>query len=852
MNKLFINKEFEKLKRVNTLPFRSFYIPFKSDDIFDFKEGIIDKNSSSLYISLNGEWLFKEHKGYEQIQLDEKMNEYIDVPSCVQTKGYDYHQYTNWLYPFHFNPPFVPTDNPLFHYRKIINLKLKDKYYLNFDGVDSAFYLYINNKYVGYSQISHSTSEFDITSFLNDGENIIDVIVLKWCASSYLEDQDKFRFSGIFRDVYILNRKEEHIRDYKIQSINKDNKWYISVINLSNDNFNVSFNNDVRVVKPLQEELFLVNNVILWSTTNPYLYDVIIFNNYEKILERIGLRKVNIIDGVFYINDKHIKLKGVNRNETHPDRGCALTLADTINDLKIIKSLGINAIRTSHYQNMPEFYMLCDLMGIYVVAEADVETHGAVSEKYDLKLWQDFANNGIFDEGVLDREISLYEREKNRTSVVIWSIGNEASYGRMFYEGIDYIHTHDDRPIQYEGLYSLVDKKEYYTSRIDICSRMYPSIEDIKDNYLNDKNETRPLLICEYSHAMGNSCGDIKDYWDLINSSNRIIGAFVWEFCDHAVNVNNKLLYGSDFPTHHNDGNFCLDGIVSPYRKIKTNALEVKAIYKGEINEDKEINVKPLLSVNDNNALMCSISDERPEINEIFSNNKNVLLKPIKVNLLRPFIDNERDERYLLEKLLNAKHVIKVKNIKDNLTIFNVDVKDDNDKYLSYCLNILKHNKGLDITLSYELFSDIRPTRIGLGFAMEKVDGFIFDGYGPLESYVDKHHYAKFDTYQINLKDDFEDNLKPQESGSHYSSVRLETKDLLVLSDKPFSFNILPYSFDTLINTNHNYELIEDDKVYINLDLFMSGVGSHSCGPVLDEKYRVPKKGKGTFRIIFK
>ena len=510
MSNIFKNKEYLSTNRINTLPFRSHYIPFGIEQDFAFNYGIVDKTKSNKFISLNGEWSFKEHKIFTELKnIDETLEETIEVPSCVQMKGYDYIQYTNYVYPFPYNPPFVPNVNPCFHYRKTINLELKDKYYLIFEGVDNAFYLYINNKFVGYSQISHSKSEFDVTDYLLDGDNTIDVVVLKWSKSSYLEDQDKFRFSGIFRDVYLLNRNANYIWDYKIEPVKKDGEWYVRILNLSNSSFNVGFQGLTYEVNSNKDIYIKVKDAHIWSDKSPYLYDVVIYNNYEKILERVGLRSVYIKDAVFYINDEHIKLKGVNRHESNPKTGATVSIEDTYNDLKLIKSINANAIRTSHYPDIPEFYELCDLLGIYVMDEADVETHGVVSSEggYSLELWREFANSGMFDDGVYDREVSLYERDKNRTSVIMWSIGNESSYGTMFHKGIDYIKNKDNRPIHYEGIFNIGLIDEYYTDRIDVISRMYPTIDQIKDEFLNNEKEFRPLCLCEYTHSMGNSCG---------------------------------------------------------------------------------------------------------------------------------------------------------------------------------------------------------------------------------------------------------------------------------------------------------------------------------------------------------
>lgn len=838
--------EYLETKRINTCSFRSHYIPFAKNDRFVFKNKIIDKTGSSEFTSLNGMWGFDVYKNMSSIDdINKPLTKKIDVPSCVQCRGYDYYQYINHIYPFPYNPPFVPDNNPVFHYCKTIQLKAIKNLFLVFEGVDSAFYLYINGQYVGYSQISHSKSEFNITEYVKEGENTIDVLVLKWCASSYLEDQDKFRFSGIFRDVYLLNRPNGYIWDYKITPVNNGDKWFFNFKNLSDTSLEVLFNNKVFVVYKRKEIDIEVDNPIIWSVDNPYLYDIVIQSNEEKILERVGLRKVEIQDGVFYINGKHIKLKGVNRHESHPVNGATVTIEDTLNDLLLIKSINANAIRTSHYPDIPEFYELCDVLGIYVVDEADVESHGAAGEEYSLQRWQDFANSGIFDDAVLDRETSLYERDKNRTSVIIWSLGNESNWGSMFFKGADYIHAHDNRPIHYEGIMNLVDKSDYYTKRIDICSMMYPSTDFIKDFYLNDPKETRPLMLCEYSHAMGNSCGDVKDYWELINSTDRIIGAFIWEWCDHAVTVDGQLKYGSDFPEHRNDGNFCCDGLVTPYRKFKSSTCEVKAIYDPDFKEPDLNFRKTDLVFDKKKELKCDINNQGEMIS--LGLKGNILLEPISINITRADIDNEMHDRDKLNRIRNAKKVVKqTKNGGFAVNFYDFD----EILLLSIEYDFELIHDVLKVNVSYKKMTDFMLQRVGIKFALSvENNDFEYYGFGPHESYIDKHNSCVIGDHRISLKDNKMVYIKPQEYGSRYYCSNLITRDICVWADKPFSFSIFPYSEDTIRNTKHNYELPKPDKAFVSLDLAMSGVGSHSCGPELNKKYCVPDEGSNTFYI---
>lgn len=845
MSKLFItNKEWESTERINVCDFRSHYIPFLISNEPKYVHNIIDKNSSNEFVALNGEWDFEEHKNIGEIHfVDEKMTKKIDVPSCVQCRGYDYHQYVNYTYPFPFNPPFVPKENPVFHYRRTFDLKELKNLFIVFEGVDSAFYLYVNNEYIGYSQITHSKSEFNITKFAKIGTNIIDVFVLKWCASSYLEDQDKFRFTGIIRDVYLLNRPNKYIWDYKIESVFDKNRWSIKISNLSDVDFFVNFEENKYFIQKGTTAIVEIANPKLWSNESPYLYDVLIYNDVEEIHERIGLRDIKIKNKVFTLNNKKIKLKGINRHESNPYNGSTVSIEDTYKDLKIIKKLNANAIRTAHYPDIPEFYELCDVLGIYVVNEADVESHGAVQEGYNLQKWQDFANNGIYDNAIYDRERSLYERDKNRTCVLIWSLGNESNWGKMFYQGADYIHAHDNRPIHYEGIFNLVDRSDYYTKRIDINSMMYPSIETIKEKYFDDKNETRPLLLCEYTHAMGNSCGDVKTYWDFINSHDEIIGAFVWEFCDHTVIVDGKLKYGNDFNERFNDKNFCVDGMVTSFRDLKSSALEVQSVY-GNVKTPqivaKKLNLKPNLQ----RKIDFNI-DENGCVNKL----NDILVEGLDISLTRANIDNEMFDQKDIDNIRNSiKHVEKVDSPTYKIQFISYG------KILVECIEKFEINNDiLKLTLSYTRDPKIYIQRVGFKLALDNSnDKCSYYGFGPYESYCDKHNHSKVGKYSFKVSKCKNPYLKSQDYGSHFYTSYVEFKDLLITADHPFSFSALPNSEDDLLKFTHNYDLPIRNIVFVNFDVATAGVGSHSCGPMLNEKYLVPVSSSNTFYLKIK
>lgn len=394
------NYEYETYERVGVEPPRSYYIPFSETKEFVFTHGILDRKASDRFISLDGEWQCKAHADIADAEINEELPDTISVPSCVQMYGYDQIQYINTRYPFPVDPPYIRVKNPTFHYRRTFAIAdLTQKYYLNFEGVDSFFYVYVNGKEIGYSQISHATSEWDISEYIHTGENVLDVIVLKWCAGSYLECQDKFRFTGIFRSVYLLVRPKKLIRDFKIETGFKGNDGVLIIRNDSDIPFTATFAGESKTVESKQTTEFTAKSVKPWTAENPKLYDVILSANGEKILQRIGFRTSEIADGIYKLNGEKIKLKGVNRHEFSPTGGATVTIEETVKDLQLMKAANVNAIRTSHYPDSPEFYDLCDAMGFYVMDEADVETHGMVERRngYGRENWQEFVDSGIAD-----------------------------------------------------------------------------------------------------------------------------------------------------------------------------------------------------------------------------------------------------------------------------------------------------------------------------------------------------------------------------------------------------------------------------------------------------------------------
>ncbi len=579
-----------------------------------------DWDLSPYYKLLNGNWKFNWVPKPADRPIDFYRPEYdvsnwdeIPVPGNWQMYGYGIPIYVNVKYPFVIvNPPFIPHDNnPVGSYRRkfIVPSNWKDReIFIHFNGVKSAFYIWVNGKKVGYSQGSMTPAEFNLTSYLKKGENVLAVEVYRWSDGSYLEDQDMWRLSGIFREVYLFSTPKVHIRDFFIKTeLDKNyidaqlkvdmelkNYSYKEVKNFSVDALLLNDKNKQVVYKIHKSNISidkngktnielnrLITNPKKWTAETPNLYQMILLlkDSNGKIIEttesKMGFKKVEIKNGEFLINGKHVYLKGTNRHEMHPRYGQYIPRETMIKDIKLMKQFNINTVRTSHYPDDPYWYKLCDEYGIYIVDETNLESHGArgILPKSDPK-WKAAS---------VDRIKSMIQRDKNHPCVIMWSLGNEAGNGDNFFAMRDYAHKADSsRPVHYEG----------YNEAADVYSRMYPAIPSMI-NYAEGKN-SKPYFICEYVHAMGNACGNMQEYWDVIESNPVFMGACVWDWVDQGLykkdkNGNEFFAYGGDFgpPDIPSDGNFCINGLILPNRKISPKMWEVKKVYQN-------IKVKPV------------------------------------------------------------------------------------------------------------------------------------------------------------------------------------------------------------------------------------------------------------------
>lgn len=583
-------------------------------------------NAPNIY-SLNGEWSIQVFKAPDEITMElinqsknDDENAIVNIPHNWQIDGYGKPQYTNFTYPFPVDPPFIPYENETALYKKTFFLDSNfnsERVFLNFEGVSSAFDLYVNGKFLGYSQGSHMPSEFDITESINVGENHISVIVCKWCAGSYLEDQDMWRLSGIFRDVYLKSSNNVYVRDVAIEASldenYKDGEFSAVVLLENKGEKNVKCSIRSKLISPNGDIVFedgvdsfeiqpneeigvsfetTIKSAQKWNSEQPHLYKYFVslellseekkieMNNCEesaiKNIEssvacfNVGFKKVETQNGIFKINGKAIKLKGVNRHEISPVNGYALTLEEMEKDIRIMKENNINTVRCSHYPNDSRWLDLCDLYGMYVVDEADIETHGF----QQTGNWERLSNDPEWETLYLDRISRMLDRDKNHPCIVMWSLGNESGFGCNFRSAAAYIRSvNATLPIHYEG--------DFEGEIVDIKSSMYPDVDSLISE--GEVEDNKPYFMCEFAHAMGNGPGSLMEYWDTIYAYDRLMGGCVWEFADHGIkqiddNGMQWFAYGGDFGDFPNDGNFCIDGLVSPDRNLHPGMYEYKKI----------------------------------------------------------------------------------------------------------------------------------------------------------------------------------------------------------------------------------------------------------------------------------
>ena len=585
---------------------RAYFIPFENKE----KALAGDRNTSEYLLNLCGDWKFLFWKSFEDIDceffasdFDASSYDEEKVPGCFQlykNGKYDNPLYSNLMYPFPTDPPFVPDENPCGAYIRdfyVSDEMLGKENIITFEGVSSCFYVWVNGEFVGYSQVSHCTSEFNITDKLRKGNNRIAVLVVKWCDGTYLEDQDCFRFSGIFREVYLLSRNKNYIKDIEVRQ-EFDDDFAAAVLNVKltvNGQTDVAYelySPDGEIVASGNgSESFSISiaSPVMWNDEVPAVYKLIIYAEGEVIPVLTALCKKEIKDKKFLINGKAVKLRGINRHDSSPDNGYTVTLEEMKKDLMLFKSANVNAIRTSHYPNDPRFLELCDIYGFYVIDEADIETHGMgynTRDDWDWMRWSMLSTVPEWKEAYVDRAARLYERDKNHGSVVMWSLGNESGCGVNHRAMREYIKSRDAGAIvHYENAhleFKAVPEGECFADISDVESRMYPGYE-YSENYLNDEKYDKPFYMCEYVCSM--STGNVYPFWELVDKYDNFCGGCIWEWADHVVNFpdengNPRYYYGGDFGDFPNDGICCIDGLVFADRTPRPGFYDMKKVYE--------------------------------------------------------------------------------------------------------------------------------------------------------------------------------------------------------------------------------------------------------------------------------
>ena len=930
------NYENPQMTSENRMAPRSFYIP----------------GGASEYQLLNGTWKFAYFQ--RDIDVPEEIEKWdtIPVPSCWQMEGYENPNYTNINYPYPCDPPYVPDDNPCGVYERTFELGENwGRVYFVLEGVSSCAFLYVNGQYIGYTQGSHLQAEFDITDAVTKGTNTIRVKVLKWCCGSYLEDQDFFRFHGIFRDCYVLQRPEGHITD--VEMIPDDRQIRIRLDGKAE--VCVKAGEEVLIQTEMDGEFsYAPEHPVLWNAEKPFLYTVELERNGEVILLKAGLRKIEISDKYeLLINGTSVKLHGVNHHDTSKFRGWCESDEELRSELLLMKELNINCIRTSHYPPTPTFVQMCDEIGFYVVMETDLETHGFVRRRPNVSYNYDVASNdwpctmGEWKKEYVERMERMVELYKNHASIIMWSTGNESAHGPNHVEMIRWTRKRDgSRLIHCEDA-----SRKGQIHNADVYSRMYPSLEELENFALTD-DINMPVFLCEYAHAMGNGPGDVWYYNELFDKYPKLIGGCIWEWADHVVTVDGIQKYGGDFPgelTH--DENFCCDGLVFADRSLKAGSLEAKAAYQPmkTVYEDGKLTVTNRLDFTDLNEYEFSYSIEA-DGQTILERREKLSLAPhqsetisvpcepvacrygayLSVTLKKdgricartqhslPWEISTKDQTPVMEKAalceseqeiyisgedftyIYSKHygtftsmiVHGREQLAGRLKLTAFRAPTDNDRNIKqYWANMnVWEGENLDCTFSkvydcrieegviiteasvagvsrypfirYQqrvtVFTDgrieialsgnIREDAFWLprlGYEWElpaESREFSYYGRGPIENYCDMHHWAPAGMYESSAEKEYVNYVYPQEHGNHTEVKLLRIGDLEFTSDQGFECNVSEYSAETLYHSAHTDELRKDGKIHLRIDYKVSGIGSNSCGPELEKKYRLDEK----------
>lgn len=883
--------------QVNREPARAYFIPY----------GV---NKGDRMLCLNGDWKFRWTKTTDEMIMDFYQTDYdvstwktLAVPAVWEVNGYGTPIYVSAGYPFKIDPPYVTKEpkkdwttyverNPTGQYKRTFMLPAaweSGQTFLRFEGVMSAFYVWVNGKRVGYSQGSMEPSEFNVTKYLKSGENQIAVEVYKYSDGSYLEDQDFWRFGGIHRDVLLYHTPDIRLRDVAVRTTEEKNGWLLA-INPQFSVYNGETGEGYRLVATLMDgktslncDTVAVNETIdlehkaarmnewfpqrghrkfermtmtvakpkLWTAEEPNLYSLRLElqdaagRNIETTSLQVGFRQINIRNGQLLINGQAIKIRGVNRHEHDPYTARVMTDERMKQDLQLMKEAHINAVRLAHYPNCPRWYELCDSVGMYLMDEADCETHGLRGTLASTPDWAD---------AFLDRAIRMAERDKNHPSVIFWSLGNESGYGPNQAAMSAWLHEFDPtRPVHYEGAQGEPDP-----STVDVISRFYPRV---MQEYLNpgipegsDKeraenarwerlleiaNKTgdrctwvgsdggpRPVLTSEYAHCMGNALGNFKEYWDEINSHPRMLGGFIWDWVDQGIikkeevrgQMVEKVLYGGDFGDKPNLHAFCMNGVVMSDRTLTPKYYEVQAVYGSGPKTFAETKVDYKPKTSKDKAMPAYI---------------DAIMKTARAQVFRAPTDNDKSFGNWLAKDWKRCGL-------DTLTI-----------------PMKVEKQGPEMTFTFTLPDGLPEIpRIGIRLELPRdYEQLTWYGRGPWDNYPDRKVSCPIGLWKSTVSQQYVHYPRPQDSGNHEDCqmVELKTKKGQTLRieavDKAFSFSALPYSAQYLASKTHDYELEEEGKTFLSIDCAVMGLGNSSCGPGVLKKYTIDRTKKYQLKL---